>query len=371
MDLSLLAASKRALLGIENEIPPKEPPESGPLKIEEEVERELDKAASSLQDDGEEQQSAATANATENIALPKKLKRSRADMLRDLQNKIPAASIDTSQQTSSVEGTTSSNGQGTVSIGEPSVMKGFKAIERTDDKSSKKRKKMKTQNGNGNSPLPTVHSEDRTSAYGPHDVLIDITSLNTTTLDTEEVVPDEDIDIFAGVGTYDGLEDESENKLEEVLEEKFDNDKAAKREKYFEDQDELMPKFQAYRSPTPPARSGSQSRLDTDATLDLGTHNPNGDPSEDPKSLKPHRLEGLSSSTFSARDLLAYDDAQAHDEARKLRKLKGREKKEALAREAELSGPLAKSSEAKEKDRLNREMQEYEKFEKKKAKKGE
>jgi IK cytokine len=196
------------------------------------------------------------------------------------------------------------------------------------------------------------------TAAVPDRKVIDTTTSKAELPDVAE--PDEDVDIFAGAGDY---EDDIDDEQEEGEAEDNLPDALGLGDKYFEDQEELIPKFQTYRSPTPPPREARQEAR-RDNQEDAPTYNPYAESASD-EPIKPQRLEGLSSSAYTARDLLAYDDAQARDEKRKLKKLKGKEKKEAMAREAEYDG--AKNAEQKEKDRLNREVQEYEKYERKKG----
>ena len=349
-------------------------------KTEEELELELEQAAHSLENNDnsnrtEDQNKSALSPLGIQSTQPKKLKRSRADMLRDLQQKIAGASNSgASLPTSSIE-ITAENGQKKVKVDEPKVMKGFKVIEKAKEKTKKPSKQAKGHKANGN--VDAELAPDLSASGSLPKIVFD--SIEVAQADSHSV-KDEDIDIFAGAGDYDDQLERDDGEPEDNQQrrdERTAEGSVKQPNNYFEDQDELVTKFEAYRSPTPPYMPSSipssnalPYKLDpNDSNAQIGPAS-GFDHSNIPP--KPQRLEGLSSSSFSARDLLAYDDAQARDEARKLKKLKGKEKKEALAREAELGGPAAGpviSSEAKERDRLNREMQQYEKFERKNVRK--
>lgn len=228
-------------------------------------------------------------------------------------------------------------------------MKGFKAVEKAPEKKKKKKPKTDPQG------VAHTHPEALSSTANASVRSVIDTSTSKAALPTADE-PDDDMDIFAGAGDYEDDMADEESGEGQTKEDGPENGQ------YFEDQEELIPKFQTYRSPTPPPR---EARRVTDEKQERPAYNPYAEESSK-ESAKPQRLEGLSSSSYTARDLLAYDDAQARDEKRRLKKLKGKEKKEAMAREAEYEG--SKNAEQKEKDRLNREMQEYEKYERKKGK---
>lgn len=337
LDLSLLDASRRALLQGDDYVPE----EALPQKTEEEVERELEAAELAMQ--------AESASTKEGSSVPapdqppaKKQKRSRADMLRDLQAKIAAAS-------GSLAPVSPQGEQKKVQTApsQAAAMKGFKTVERAPTKKKKERARV---DPNG---IAQAHPESMFSNAAVGDRKVADSPTSKAFLPEPD---DEDVDIFAGAGDYedDLIEDEYEDK------QAIEND-GADQSKYFEDQDSLIPKFQTYRSPTPPAMAARarQDNSDSQPVYNPYAEDASGEPA------KPQRLEGLSSSAYTARDLLAYDDAQARDEKRRLKKLKGKEKKEAMAREEQYEG--SKNAEQKEKDRLNREMQEYEKYERKKG----
>jgi hypothetical protein len=354
LDLSKLEASKRALLGVE------EPPEkidekeadTAPPKTEEEVERELAEAEQSLktQDDtlaGQASDAAKKQSIKEEEQQPpqKKQKKSRSEMLRDLQAKIAAATSGVTAETKIVETTpTGRKKEQPTAAAVPAVLKGFKAIARAPEKKKKKKQADASADSNG---IAQVHPDGLTADLGKNTI--------STAAGIVEDAFDEDGDIFGGAGDYDdGLSADGDSAEEG---EERENKPTVQDEgpiKYFDDQDEVIPKFETWRSPTPPLRERSHSPA---------VHNPYADGDEPPK---PQRLEGFSTSQYSAKDLLEMDNALAREEKRKLKKLKGKDKKEAMSRLEELEG--GKTAEQKDKDRLNKEAQEYENYEKKKQK---
>jgi len=362
LDLSLLDRSKRAILLGDKEHEYIEPEPELPQKTEEEIERELEAAEQALETTASQEETQLKQDKeAEPSAAPtgKKPKRSRAHMLRDLQAKLAASKSGDSAgilPDASSSSKTSTNGVEPVS--QPAAMKGFKPIA---EKPKKKKKKKDIPVDNSVAALS--HPEEIAGKPSKDSVVVDTSAANIA-LAPEGDSDDDDIDIFAGAGHYVDEFADDENEREEGTKHgqeregadmgQGDGDKASSgppvREKYFDDEEAIIPKFQTYRSPTPPPRRDSPS---------------NGDP-DDGQPSKPQRLEGLSTSSISAKQLLAYDDYQAKEEKRKLKKLKGKEKKEAQEREAEFDSK--KSAEQKEKDRLNKEVQEYEKYERKRAK---
>lgn len=345
LDLSKLDPLKRQLLGIEepvqDDVAIEEEPK--PLKTEEEIERELAEAEASLKTQDSDASLQSNDRKSDTPAEPpqKKQKRSRADMLRDLQAKI-AASASGVTEVKAVEPTSAQAGKKSrpTAQPEPPAVKGFRPIERAPE-----RKKRKTVDD-----TPKVASDDATNLPKPG---------NQAGEGTNGAQFDDDEDIFGGAGDYDdGLsaDEESAEEGEERPSKKPKEDEDSGPVKYFDDQDEIIPKFETWRSPTPPPRQRTRSPSARDRSND----------SDEGESQKPQRLEGFSTSQYSARELLEMDSALAKEEKRKLKKLKGKEKKEAMARLAELEG--GKPAEQKEKDRLHREAQEYENYEKKKQK---
>lgn len=326
-----------------------------PLKTEEEVERELAEAEAGLQvadhaspgDTGGKQSSP-----TSHSEPPqKKQKRSRAEMLRDLQAKIAASAAGATEVKIMEPTETGSRKKAQkTAAGEPAVVKGFKVIERAPEK--KKKKKVVGSSSSDPSGLAKVHPEDLTQAsLGSHSI-----AAGGVTNGDEF---DDDEDIFGGAGDYDdGLsaDEASAKEGEQRPSNAREETEEAAPMKYFDDQDEIIPKFETWRSPTPPPRQRTRSPAAREGRAD----------SDEEVPQKLQRLEGFSTSQYSARELLEMDNALAREEKRKLKKLKGKDKKEAMERLAELEG--GKSAEQKEKDRLNKEAQEYENYEKKKQK---
>ncbi|KAL7009848.1 hypothetical protein EMMF5_000756 [Cystobasidiomycetes sp. EMM_F5] len=324
-----------------------------PVKTEEEVEQELEQAERDLQYSVEA--SDEKADPVEAEKAPKLISnqpKSRAEKLRELQARIAAAS--SGADPSPPPPVENARPTATASLAkqpEPTnVPKGFKVVQA-------KPKKKKAKQGDADA-APITESLNGSSVKPA-------SAANGNTAGLENTAGDDEFDLFAGVGEYKGdLSDEGDDDGEEgeVQGEKpadtAQDQKSERREKYFDDEENLIPKFQAYRSPTPPPREERQG----------GHRNPYATESGGNEINRPQRLEGLSASGrqggLSARELLELDDEAAREEKRRLRKLKGKDRKEANEREAELSGKA--SSEQKAKDRLNREVQEYEKYEQKK-----
>jgi len=300
---------------------------------------------------------------TNAVPSGKKQKRSRADMLRDLQAKLAASkSGDAAGTLPEASGSSKTSTNGVEPISQPAAMKGFKPIAEKP-----KKKKKKKEIPVDNSVAAFSHPEEIAGKPSQNSVVID-TSATSIALAAEADSEDDDMDIFAGAGHYVDEFAEDEEERDEATKQgqeregadigQGDGEKAeatgpaAVRPKYFDDEESIIPKFQTYRSPTPPPRRASPSG--------------SGQAGEDGQPSKPQRLEGLSTSSISAKQLLEYDDYQVKEEKRKLKKLKGKEKKEALENEEQYDSK--KSADQKEKDRLNKEVQEYEKYERKKAK---
>lgn len=354
LDFSKLDPDKRALLGIEAEELPTEdePDEPLPLKTDEEIERELAEAELGLKVEDHHPAKQPDQN-NDNLSmapesLPKKQKRSRAEMLRDLQARIASSSSVAVTEVKEVEPTVNQGRkklQKTADSG-PVVTKGFRPIERAPEKVKKKRKQPTE------AAIPLADPEEQDLATGSSQYSL-ATKGASTGASLEDA--DDDDDIFGGAGDYDdGLSaDEAPAEEGEVI-------SAAQTEqsgpvKYFEDQDEIIPKFETWRSPTPPPRDSTGALKSRDAKA-----------YEDGNAQSSQRLEGFSTSQFTARDLLDRDNALEKEERRKLKKLKGKDKKEAMERMSELDGSL--TAEQKEKNRLNRDAQQYENYEKKKQK---
>lgn len=298
-----------------------EAPVKEPAKTEEEAERELEEEENRL---AEERRAAAEedvkqTDVTEVDRAPP-AKKSRQDKLRELQAKIAAAASQASEKPLAKQD------PGADALQKPS----FKVID---------------SRGLANAKKTAVVTATTTAAQ-------------TNETHANAAASDDEDDIFANAGDYHGgLSGEEESEGEEGQATggavpPSANDRIG--EKLFDDQDALIPKFEAYRSPTPPTREereAAQRKAAQDA--EGGSQ----------------RLQGLSDSrSLTAKQLLELDDAAAKDEARKLKKLKGKDRKEAVAKEAELTGK--NSTVQKEKDRLNREQQEYEKYERKRAGRG-
>jgi hypothetical protein len=231
-------------------------------------------------------------------------------------------------------------------------MKGFKVVERAPEKPKKKKKKAVQPDANG---IMQSHPDLLSSAFGVASGSsrpVDTSAASQTVFAADE--DNDDIDIFAGAGDY---EDENADPDQGDGEEEEGELGSATSgpQKYFDDQEELIPKFETYRSPTPPLRGADGAEA--------------GEDGGDEEGGMPQRLQGLSHSSYTAKELLELDDAQVREEKRKLRKLKGKEKKEAQLREQEYAARRGDESRAdqKEKDRLNRDLQEYESYERKRV----
>lgn len=361
LDLSLLDSSKRALLlettgrTEDDYVHDAVDAQPLPLKTDQEIERELEHAEKEL-DMPSEKTVSNVQKATEGQEAPKKpQKRSRADMLKDLQAKLAAASSGAPSSvpiTSLDKYTDSSTPKGKEAT--PAVPKGFKPV------AEKPRKKRKKDVASDTSIVDKVHPE--LLSQGPPagtNAVIDIDAadkkLELGTADAVIEGVEEEVDIFADAGEY---EDEFADNANAN-----GDDAAAGPSKYFDDQDDLIPTFQTYRSPSPEPASKRKARSPSPAQQ----ANPYSalSPNSKQKQPQPQRLEGFSDTTTSAKEMLAYDDWQIKEEKRKLKKLKGKDKKEALEREKYYSG---EKEAGKEKDRLNREVMEYEKYERKKQK---
>ena len=290
-------------------------------------------------------------------------------MLRDLQAKMAAASsgavtnLGASQEAPASPEPSGRNRKDNDSgtRGKPSsgiaaqtstAMKGFKVVERAPEKPKKKKKKTVQADTNG---VMQSHPDLLSSASGVASGSsrpVDTSAASQSVFAADE--DNDDIDIFAGAGEYEDENAESDEGDGEKEEGELGN-ATAEPQKYFDDQEELIPKFETYRSPTPPPRGANGAEA--------------GEGGSDEEGGMPQRLQGLSHSSYTAKELLELDDAQVREEKRKLRKLKGKEKKEAQLREQEFAARRGDESRAdqKEKDRLNRDLQEYESYERKRG----
>lgn len=338
-------------MGIEPEELPEEtiPDEPLPLKTDEEIERELAEAEASLVTEdnstAELDQQRKTEQQDHLEPPPKKQKRSRAEMLRDLQAKIAASSAGATEvKVLEPTGNQGRKKEHTTAASEPAVLKGFRKIERAPEKKTKKKVVKNAE----------LHAEEQPEVLAPDSRVATMPEKDGAL--EAAVEDDDDDDIFGGAGDYDdGLSADEASAEEGEQKEKAPEGTNGGPIKYFEDQDEIIPKFETWRSPTPPPRQRTGSPPG---------QNPYAKDDKEPE--KPQRLEGFSTSQYTARDLLERDNALAKEEKRKLKKLKGKDKKEAMERLSELDG--SRTAEQKEKDRLNRDAQEYENYERKKQK---